>query len=339
MDKYYVDLAGGKKARISLAAKWAPSEKSRYQKDYKAVTKIAEYLGIKFGQYRKHYLRPLRRNLNILETTNRDDVDFSKLPAICLFKNFESLQKRDETRFEYFLNNIEKGDVVLKTDGLSPEHFVEYYLSRPLQGANRFVEFAWKQFIEKRSPLEAYRSLPVLIVNCKDLLHQVGMEIDKVTIISILLFWLSICEGSFKNQFYINRRFLKLEKDTLFDRVYELNSIVSKMLESKSELEETASVDDDDLSLESVVNYITEELVDVCDIMNVPDENRPKSVVVLHLDGVGTENGERPVQTKHGILINYIAVREGRNTNFMLPKLPDPLGFKKELGKYKVIYV
>lgn len=89
-------LKAGKIEEITLAAKYAPSEKGFYDKNFDAVKKFAKFLGVNKAMYRKTYLAPLREALDSRGSSNTtiverkmssnswDDISFDKIPSIAL---------------------------------------------------------------------------------------------------------------------------------------------------------------------------------------------------------------------------------------------------------------
>jgi hypothetical protein len=79
-------LTTNSKSCISLASKWAPSEKSHYDKyPLKLANGISKGMNITPKSYRQ-LLTNLRRNLNVVETCMKDDkykdIDFSQVPSV-----------------------------------------------------------------------------------------------------------------------------------------------------------------------------------------------------------------------------------------------------------------
>lgn len=88
---------------ISLAAKWAPNEKSAIDRDYGVYGKIATFLGVTRKQLRTEFLVPLRRQLEITEQIISDKkwntIDYHKVPKLAMQRYRKKFQRRDFTRF------------------------------------------------------------------------------------------------------------------------------------------------------------------------------------------------------------------------------------------------
>jgi hypothetical protein len=112
--------------KISLAAKWAPSEGGIFDKKYNLVQKFCQMIGeiistkITKSIYRKQYLIPLREKINIVETQmcsgQWDDIDFSEISTISLNKYRKSFLRHCPQKdldlhidsYKIFIDSFEK---------------------------------------------------------------------------------------------------------------------------------------------------------------------------------------------------------------------------------------
>eukprot|EP00803_Ostreobium_quekettii_P001255 evm.model.scf_269EXC.8 EVM.evm.TU.scf_269EXC.8 scf_269EXC:104886-107240(+) len=121
------DLAASKmQQRISFAAKWAPSLEGHHDQHSLIASTIAQILfprgaHAREGQsyesyicrardlYRKEYLVPLRRYLEVPETmmSAREwhSIDYDHVPSMCIKMNSKSFQSHDRERFEKYLSS------------------------------------------------------------------------------------------------------------------------------------------------------------------------------------------------------------------------------------------
>ncbi len=76
---------------ISLAAKWAPNENSALDKSMNAAKCLATMLGVNMADYRKKYLKPLRKYLKIYETTNSSNSSNTQIPTQTKLRNRHKL--------------------------------------------------------------------------------------------------------------------------------------------------------------------------------------------------------------------------------------------------------
>lgn len=314
----------GTNAKITLVGKWAPSEKSPFQKKFKAVTKISQYMGIRFKDYRKLYLRPLRKHLNLVECSNvPGTVNYAKIPSVCLFRNFQTFASNDPDGFAQFVRDVKRGEIVLKTSNLSPQLCVDFYLSNPQE--TQFVELAWSALVKARKEkFGSQRTLPVIVANG-------SIDLSYEMVLSSIVWWTSVNECPIGNQFYVNDKFLHLTKKSLYEKVYECHLILSQKLRNV----------DRSITVDYVVDYVTEEITDICKVIDVPDEHKPTGLAVLDVTTTGcasanerTNSEDRDNFTKHGIKIHNIAPRESGNLQYALPDKGVAVPYEKVTKNY-----
>jgi hypothetical protein len=149
---------------ISLCGKWAPTEKTHFDKEpIRAAKLIAKKMGCNMEEYR-HCLTALRKHLNVLETLmstgQYDKIDFSKIPSIAIKKmdtafkrgtnaNGEESEGRTKLKLSYqeFLTKLSKGEVKVNAKGLQPHELVEKYLNGSSE-LNTLFEGQWKTIVE-----------------------------------------------------------------------------------------------------------------------------------------------------------------------------------------------
>lgn len=139
-DKYVINIFANqlrkdkellvKKKDISTVAKWAPSEKSSYDRQYNFVNKICKVLRINKVDYRKYYLKPLRDKLNLIETKiskrRWDLVDYKDVNKSSLYiyrrcfnrndhDNYHKYIKIIDTKYEF--TNKSNNTIIIDTSG------------------------------------------------------------------------------------------------------------------------------------------------------------------------------------------------------------------------------
>lgn len=139
---------------ISLAAKWAPTEGRKYDKKYHAVRLFCKELGCDRGEYRKEYLTPLRRHLDIVERNMAlntwYEIDYNKVPAICMSKRKKAFKKHDEERFNEWKNKLKSGDSKVNTmrGNMQPHLIVKQYCNTHYQ-EDIVAEEQWNSIVEE----------------------------------------------------------------------------------------------------------------------------------------------------------------------------------------------
>ena len=120
-------------SKISLAAKWAPSEGKEYDEKHNAVYKFCTQMRIKKAEYRKSYLTPLRQHLNIVETklcnNDWDEVNYPHVPALAHLKYTKAFKKHDEDRYSQYMRDVADGKEKMNVKLIYPYQLVEKYFS------------------------------------------------------------------------------------------------------------------------------------------------------------------------------------------------------------------
>jgi hypothetical protein len=139
---------------ISLCAKWASSEKDKYDVDCNLAHAIASELfpdNFKTMQrYRKEILVPLRKHMNIVEaymTANQwKQIKYENVPAVATKRLRNAFVKHDEDGYNEFLKKVASGEKKMKTTGILPHELVNYYLQNEVY--DETIELQWKALVE-----------------------------------------------------------------------------------------------------------------------------------------------------------------------------------------------
>lgn len=96
----------GNSAKVSLCAKWAPTEKDSLDQEYNTVKELCEAMSIRQAQYRKLYTSPLREYLQITETLmcrkDWEKIDFNTVPSRAMKNLKKAFEKHTpETLYEW----------------------------------------------------------------------------------------------------------------------------------------------------------------------------------------------------------------------------------------------
>lgn len=144
---------------ISLVSKWIPSEGCAYDRKFSVVSKLSKKLHINKSQYRKDYVVPLRTHLKIVEQTmcarQWDQIDFSKIPSVALFRYKKAFKKRCPEHYQQFLDKVKSGRSKMNTKQLHPHEIIKPYFNH-LTGWTKIVdcpidetiEITWTQYLK-----------------------------------------------------------------------------------------------------------------------------------------------------------------------------------------------
>ena len=133
---------------VSLMAKWLPSVNASNAETVAAAKKIARYLGMSDGEYRKSLSR-LRTALRILENNLREQdysFDYAAQPSRALFKYRKAFYRNDEERYSAYLDQVSHGEVVMHTGALYPYDIIAPAVSGPIpsEKERRAMDVTWK---------------------------------------------------------------------------------------------------------------------------------------------------------------------------------------------------
>jgi hypothetical protein len=230
-------------AQISLAAKWAPSERHALDKKYQFVSQLVKALkmpddavkGITQGRtvYRKKYLTPLRTYLKVVERAmcakEWETIDYSKVPSKAMKNYKKAFERNDEDRFTEWKTALarpdkmtEDGEVVkVNAKQLFPHELVkEYYSGQP---QNVVTEEQWKVLQEDLAQAGTF-SRSVCLCDVSG-----SMEGDPMLVsIALGVLLSAVTQPPFQNQvitFESNPQFHLVEGKTLFDKVQSLKNM------------------------------------------------------------------------------------------------------------------
>ena len=110
---------------ISLLAKWLPSINTSNAEAREMANIIAEGLGMNAEKYRKT-LSYLRKGLIIENNLRTKDYtfDYDKVPSNAFHKYNEAFLRNDETKFNDFLSQVEKGEKKIKANTIFPYEII-----------------------------------------------------------------------------------------------------------------------------------------------------------------------------------------------------------------------
>lgn len=152
--------------QISLAAKWAPRQQSKYSKLAKMIAKKLPEMEDKntkqqLKEYRKSYLSPLNEKLNTLERnmTSKDyeKIKIEQIPATALKKSKKSIERNMPEKYQEYLQKCRTGEVKMKTTGIQPHELVA-----EIQQGNETSELQLNEIIRKLRETGIFKdTLPV----------------------------------------------------------------------------------------------------------------------------------------------------------------------------------
>lgn len=214
---------------ISLCSKWviSPNDKN--------IIKIARYLFnndlSKYQErYRKEIIKPLRTHLDLLETKlcskNYESIDYNKIPAKALSMYAKTFKKRDNEKYEKYLDDVRNNKVAMKISGLLPHEIIKKYLQTYLNEIDETLELQWKTFIDnfKNEYYENYEDIIPIVDVSGSMFSGNGNKNIKPIFVSVALGLLlsELNRNELHNKiitFSESPIFIEIKGDTLRDRM------------------------------------------------------------------------------------------------------------------------
>lgn len=136
---------------ISLCAKWAPTENGKSDKIAKGIATLLFMTDKKIMErYRKEYLSPLRKKLDIVErkmvSNDWNSINYNSVPAVAMRRLNKAFSKHDQERFSEYIESIKSGEKKMKVTGILPHELVKYYLDGG--ELNDTIELQWKSLVD-----------------------------------------------------------------------------------------------------------------------------------------------------------------------------------------------
>ena len=199
---------------ISLCAKWAPSENDRNDKRKQFAKKIATILygkddPKKMEKYRKEYLAPLRKKINIVEAlmcnNEWDKINYEGVPGVASRRLHKAFNNHDSERYCEYLAKVRSGDAKINVAGILPHELANYYVNlRNTQdeyAENETIELQWRTIVDNvKSSGILGNSLAVIDLS-GSMFGASNGSIPAQVAISLGIITSQCCKGLFKNKF------------------------------------------------------------------------------------------------------------------------------------------
>jgi hypothetical protein len=252
-----------KHASISLAAKWAPSEKGHFDKQKKLAKVLAQKLfpSSKFPlkEYRQ-ILSKLRKHLNLVEVLmcerRWDEIDFGSVPSRAHKILGKCFQKHDSVRYQKYLADCQAGKAKINSGTLHPHELV----TKCMEGrVDDTVEALWTDMVTKLRSSIALQSA-VAVVDVSASMEGIPMQVA----IALGLITAELSTPPFQNRvitFDSHPQWHSVSGTTLAGKV---QSLRDAPWGGSTNLRATF-----DLILEAALNF------------NVPSEDMPKTLYIF----------------------------------------------------------
>ena len=203
-----------KKVSVSLCAKWAPSENDRNDQRKHFAKKLATILygkddDKKMEKYRKEYLVPLRKKINIIEAlmcnNEWDKINYECVPGVASRRLHNAFNKHDSERYCEYLAKVRSGDAKINVTGILPHELANYYVNlRNTQDEyeeNETIELQWKTIVENVKSCGILGNSLALIDLSGSMFSASNGSIPAQVAIALGIITSQCCNGMFKNKF------------------------------------------------------------------------------------------------------------------------------------------
>eukprot|EP00466_Bigelowiella_natans_P006070 jgi/Bigna1/50346/estExt_Genewise1.C_750027 len=168
------------KSSISLAVKWAPSERKKYDKTHKLAKIMAEMIFPKDKRpqmrYRKMVSR-LRKHLILVESQMSrkawNAIDFASVPAKA-HSNYKKAFQRNCEGYSGYLGAVERGEKEIKSTGLQPHDLIRQYLHGGQ--TDKTADAQWQSLV-KRIEMKGSLQDAVAVVDVSGSMSGIPMEV------------------------------------------------------------------------------------------------------------------------------------------------------------------
>lgn len=259
---------------VSLCAKWASSENDKFDQQYDFAHKIAEHLypdddPQKMAKYRKEYLAPLRKRIDIVETymiQNRwTEIQYDKVPAVAtkLLKN--AFTKHDPDGYAEYLQQVASGEKKIKVTGLLPHELVSYYMQSCDGVIDETIELQWKAILENVKSQGVFKNMLAVVDTSGSMICGSGNVRPIDVSIALGLLIAECCEGPFHKKilpFSEKPTFFQIKGNTLFAQVAHIRNNL-------------------DAGGNTNFEAVFDLLISTGVMFNIPPEKMPSKLVVL----------------------------------------------------------
>ena len=199
---------------VSLCAKWAPSENDRNDTRKQFAKKIASILygkedSKKMEKYRKEYLVPLRKQINIVESlmcnNEWDKINYEGVPGVASRRLHKAFNNHDSERYCEYLAKVRSGDAKINITGILPHELASYYINlRNTQDEyeeNETIELQWRTIVDNVKGGGVLGNSLAIIDLSGSMFSASNGSIPAQVAIALGIITSQCCKGLFKNKF------------------------------------------------------------------------------------------------------------------------------------------
>lgn len=217
----YKDLEGMENGGdVSLLAKWLPSVNASNGETKRLAKKVARFLELDDGAYRKLLVR-LRAHIRIIENNLRErdyTFDYEKQPSKAMFKYRNAFIRNDSERYNEFLNKATSGEVKLNTNVLTPYEIITPFFKRNVSDEERnSINATWNALEDFTNDENA-----LAVIDGSGSMYGGAEPIPATVALSLGIYFAEKNKGAFKNHFITfseTPQLVEIKGDDILDKV------------------------------------------------------------------------------------------------------------------------
>jgi hypothetical protein len=297
---------------VSLCAKWAPTERDRTDKKIQSAQRLALKLfpddNTKLMEkYRKEYIAPLRKRIDIVESYMTSDrwkqISYDKVPAVATRRLKNAFVKHDPDGYQKYLAKVRSGEKKINVTGILPHELVKFYIDNPLRTeCDETIELQWQALIDNMLSTGRFKNM-IAVADVSGSMYDDNSvrPIDVSIALSILI---AKCNSSshFKNKiisFSDNPVIFELKGTTLCENVH---NILTNLPMGYS------------TNVESVFDL----LINSGTMFDIPPEDMPSDIVLLSDMQFNEASGESHIREES---LHETIIKKYEKTNYKPPKI------------------
>ena len=198
---------------VSLCAKWAPSENDKYDKRRQYAKKVASFIYgskdmSKMEKYRKEYLVPLRKKIDIVEAKMCEKdwgtIKYENVPGVASNKLKNAFIKHDEERYRKYQEDVFNRVKKINVTGILPHELVGVYI-KDLEKFNKgekcqTTEMQWRTIVENVKKSGNFDNAISIIDVSGSMFNAKNGSIPAQVAVALGIITSLCCKGNFANK-------------------------------------------------------------------------------------------------------------------------------------------
>jgi hypothetical protein len=293
---------------VSLCAKWAPSENDRNDRQRQFAKKVASVIygckdTYKMSKYRKEYLVPLRKQIDIVESKMCDNkweaIKYENIPGVASNKLKKAFIKHDEERYKKYLGDVAANVKKINITGILPHELTGVYIKDLAKFRNNEIcqttEMQWRAIVDNVRKSGNFDNAISIVDVSGSMFNAKNGSIPAQVAVALGIITALCCKGDFANKiitFSENPQLVDLIKrdtqDTQDTDIPTLHECIKNII-------------DVDYGFSTDFLRCNEEIINYAIKYKVPQDKMPKKLFVftdMQFNNTITGNFERDYRNK-----------------------------------------